>query len=391
MAGWFPCRALPRGLVVLALAALISGCGLWTRDTRPSPSPLPELEPRVHPQMVWNRDTGRGSGGHYRQLSPHLAGDRVVAAGAGGRVGAWTLEAGERLWETRLEADVTAGVGGGEGRVVVGTGEGRVIALDLEDGQVLWRQRLSSEVMAVSAVDQGGVVVRTNDGQLHALDAETGETAWMAGRTTPALSLRGVAVPVMLPGRVAAGFDDGRVTLFGLTRGNVLWETRAAIPSGRTELDRMADVDGRMAYAGGVLYVAGYQGRVMALSISDGRTLWQRELSSHRGLTLAGDRLLVTDARGRVWALDRTTGGPLWQQDRLQRRGVTVPVVMDGHAVVGDAEGYLHWLSLEDGRLLGRARGDSAGIMGTLRVRDGNLYALGHGGELAVVRLPAEK
>ncbi|SFM37605.1 Beta-barrel assembly machine subunit BamB [Ectothiorhodospira mobilis] len=391
MAASLHLRALPRLLALLALAALVSGCGLWTRDTTPPPSPLPELEAMVHPQAVWSRDTGSGSGGHYLQLSPHLAEDRVVAAGADGRVSAWTLEAGERLWETRLEGEITAGVGGGEGVVVVGTGEGRAVALDLEDGQILWRQRLSSEVMAVSGVDQGVVVVRTNDGHLYALDAETGETGWMAGRTTPALSLRGAAVPLLLPGRVAAGFDDGRVTLLGLARGNVLWETRAAVPSGRTELDRMADVDGRMAYADGVLYVAGYQGRVMALSISDGRTLWQRDLSSHRGLTLSGDRVLVTDAQGRVWALDRNTGGSLWQQDRLQRRGVTVPAVVASHAVVGDAEGYLHWLSLEDGRLLGRVRGDSAGIMGTLRVRDGTLYALGRGGELTAVRLPAEK
>ncbi|MFP4079596.1 MAG: outer membrane protein assembly factor BamB [Ectothiorhodospira sp.] len=382
-----------RGILVgLCLVTLLTGCGLWQRDMTQPPSPLPDLEdPEVQPRVLWNRDTGEGSGSHYLQFSPHLAADRIVAAGAGGRVSAWGLEEGEPLWDTRVEGPITAAVGGGEGRVIVGTGEGRAVALDLEDGEVLWRQRLSSEVMAVSAVDQGVVVLRTNDGHLHALDADTGEIGWVAGRTTPALSLRGAAVPLILRGRVAAGFDDGRVTLFGLSRGNALWEIRAAIPSGRTELERMADVDGHMAYADGVLYVAGYQGRVMALSVADGRTLWQRELSSHRGLTLAGDRVLVTDARGRIWALDRATGGPLWQQDRLERREVTVPAVMDGHAVVGDFEGHLHWLSLEDGRLLGRVRGDRSGIMGSLRVRDGTLYALGHSGELTAITLPAEE
>ncbi|WP_370642791.1 outer membrane protein assembly factor BamB [Ectothiorhodospira sp. 9905] len=383
-------KACERILVLLLAAALLTGCGLWSSDTSEPPAPLPEFEATLEPQGLWSRNTGAGSDGQYLQLSPFLGPESVVAVDAHGRVSAHALDDGDRLWQVNLNEPITAGVSGGGDRVIVGTGKGHAIALSLETGDELWRRTLTSEVQGISRVDQGAVIFRTNDGRLHALDARTGETGWTAGRTTPALSLRGTGAPLMLSGRVAAGFDNGRVVMLGLGRGNGLWEATVSTPSGRSELERMADVDGALAVEDGVLYAAGYQGRVMALALSDGRVLWQRDLSSYRGVSLAGQMLFLTDSEGHVWALDRRNGATLWQQDRLRLRRVTLPVVLGEHLVVGDYEGYLHWISPEDGALVGRARGDHQGIMGVPQVRDGVMYTLGRGGRLSAFTLPSE-
>ncbi|MCG5493009.1 outer membrane protein assembly factor BamB [Ectothiorhodospira haloalkaliphila] len=384
-------KAWKQTLVMLLAVSLLAGCGLWTRDTAEPPAPLPDFEAEVEPQVLWSRNTGAGSDGQYLQLSPFLGPESVVVVDARGRVSAHALDDGDRLWRVNLNERMTAGVSGGGERIMVGTGKGHAIALSLETGEELWRRTLTSEVKGISRVEQGAVVFRTNDGRLHALDARTGETGWTAGRTTPALSLRGAGRPLMLSGRVAAGFDNGRVLMLGLGRGNVLWEATVSTPSGRSELERMADVDGELAVADGVLYAAGYQGQVMALSLSDGRVLWQRDLSSYRGVSVAGQMLFVTDSEGHVWALDRRNGATLWQQDQLRLRNVTLPVILDQYVVVGDYEGYLHWISPEDGALVGRARGDRQGIMGVPQVRDGVMYTLGRGGRLSAFTLPLEE
>ncbi|SEP67055.1 outer membrane protein assembly factor BamB [Ectothiorhodospira magna] len=381
---------MARLLAVVMVAALVSGCGLWVKDTAEPPAPLPHIEAVVTPHVLWHRNVGRSGGTSHVQLSPYLTQDRIMVTDAQGRVSAWALEDGANLWRIHLQVPVTSGVNGGDGVVMVGTGHGEVIALDLEAGRELWRRRLSSEVMAVSAVEQGVMVARTNDGRLHALDVLTGEPRWLAGRTTPALSLRGAGMPLMISGRVLAGFDNGRLAMFGLTRGNVIWETALAVPSGRSELERMVDVDGALALAGGVVYGVAYQGRVAALGVADGRTLWQRELSSYRGVTVMGDLLLLTDAFGHVWALDRRNGATLWQQDMLRLRGVTLPVAVGEYVVVGDDEGYLHWLDPEDGTLVGRVRTDRHGIMGVPQVRADVVYVLGRGGNLSAVTLRSQ-
>jgi len=374
-----------RGLLLTFAVLALGGCGLFQRDNTEPPAPLPDYTAEISPSSVWERGAGSGAGRFYVYLVPLLHEDALYVTDAEGRVTALNLEDGRQRWSVNLSLPVTGGVGGGDGLVMVGTAKGEIHALDMESGETLWSRRLSSEVMAISTVAQDRVIARTNDGRVHALNAQTGEPEWLAGRTTPALTLRGVGQPVMTPGRVVVGFDNGRVLSLGLSRGNVLWETAVAIPSGRSELERMVDVDGHIQVIDGRVYAVSYQGRVAAMGLSDGRTFWERNFSSNRGLAVDGDQVFITDAEGHVWALDRSGGGTLWQQDLLRLRDVTAPVVLGDYVVVGDYQGYLHWLSREDGRLVGRVRTDSSGIMSRPIVHEGRLYVLGNGGRVAAV------
>lgn len=375
--------------VAAALLLLLSACGLWTRDTSEPPAPLPDFTAVGSPDILWSRSIGSGEDRFLWQLKPGVTDGLVVVADSRGRVSALDRQSGSPRWETRLDdARVAFGVGVGEGIAAVGTMDGDAIALDLDNGGEIWRTRLSSEVLALSPVAGGIVVARTNDGRLYALDRASGTVRWTVLRTTPALSLRGVHVPQVLPGRVLAGFDNGRLLMLGANRGNVLWESTVAAPSGRSELERLIDVDGHIPLYRGVAFAPTYQGRLTAVTLGSGDLIWARDFSSYQGGDIDSEAsvLVMTAADSHVWGLDPRNGGDLWQQRGLRLRGVTGPVAVGDQAVVGDYQGYLHWLNVRDGSILARTRVGSAPIVSRPVLADGVLYVIGGGGQISAIR-----
>ncbi|WP_026340765.1 outer membrane protein assembly factor BamB [Thioalkalivibrio sp. ALJT] len=377
-----------RLLFVSALILSLSACGLWQRDTTEPPASLPEFEAEGDAERLWSQSVGRGGERFLWQMYPGTDDDLVVISDAAGRVTGLDPESGSQRWEIRLDdARISAGVGVGEDIAVVGTLDGHAIALDLEGDGERWRVTLSSEVLAVSDVTRGLVVVRTNDGRVHALDAASGATQWTALRTTPSLSLRGAHRPQITAGRVLAGFDNGRLLMLGLNRGNVLWETTLGVPSGRTEVERMVDVDGYIPLYRGAVIATTYQGRLAALDLNSGEIFWTRDFSSYQGADVdtASDVLVATDAESHVWGLDPRNGADLWQTDALRLRGVTAPVVVGSHAIVGDYQGYLHWLDLEDGRIVARVRASSGAVVTRPELVNGVLYVVTDNGQITAV------
>lgn len=379
-----------RILLILLAVSLLGACGPWSRQAPgEAPAALPEFSPRFAPEVLWSRSIGAGGPAALWQMYPGVLEDRVLVADAGGRLTAVDRQNGTLLWTANLDsASVSAGVAVGEGQAVVGTLEGHVIAFSPRDGRERWRVGVSSEVIAVSRVVGNVVVVRTNDGRLHALEADTGVQRWSAIRSTPGLSLRGAHTPVMLPGRVLAGFDTGALALFEVGRGQTLWETAVAVPAGRSELERMVDVDGHIPVFRGVLIPSSYQGRLAALDLADGQILWTRSFSSFSGADVheASETLVATSSDSHVWGFDVRNGGDLWQQNGLRLRGLTAPVALADAVVVGDFQGYLHWLSWQDGDIIARVRVGSRPIVTRPVLHGGILYVLTEDGQLSAVR-----
>ncbi len=381
-------RVLRFSLLILTAFSL-TACGLWSRDLSEAPAPLPVFTALDTPDTLWSRSIGRGGDRFLWQIQPGIIDDLVVVADADGRVTALSRETGSPRWDNRLaDLRIAAGVGVGAGIAVVGTLDGEAVALNLENGDERWRTSLSSEVLAVSPVQGQTVVARTNDGRLHALDALSGTVRWTVLRTTPALSLRGVQVPVMLPGRVLASFDNGRLLMLGADRGNVLWEAVLGVPSGRSELERLIDADGHIPMYRGAAFASTYQGRLAALALDSGDLIWDREFSSYQGGDIHADSeiLVMTDADSHVWGLDPRNGGDLWQQSGLRLRGVTAPVVIGDQAVVGDYQGYLHWLDVTDGAVVARTRAGSSAIVTRPVLEDGVLYVVAGNGQVSAIR-----
>ncbi len=362
-----------RILVMAAIAVLATACDK-DKDVAP-PAELVDFDPSVSIDRVWSIGTKGGDDVLRLGLQPVAQGERVYVAGHGGDVRALELATGRDIWRASLDLDLSGGPAVGEGIVVVGSSGGELVALDAETGAKRWQVSTGGEVLAAPTVAGGIVVVRTVDGRLRGLKAADGVEAWNYEQPVPRLTLRGNGAPVVDGDMVFAGLDNGKVVALSLATGELLWTTTVAPAQGRTEIERLVDIDSAVRIFGDDVFVVGYQGRIAMLARATGQLWWGRDLSSHRGLAVDSDTLYVTAADSTVMALSRRDGTPVWSQDSLLRRSVTAPALVDGALVVGDFEGYLHWLDVTTGQLLARGK-TGGGRMSNAPVAAGGLLLL---------------
>ena len=371
------------------------------------PAELVRFDAEVNIKRLWRGSIGDGLGKKYLRLHPAIIADAVYTADAYGLVEARDRFSGKRRWRTRIgEPDqgflhtgifdrrdpgfVSGGVGTGGGMVLLGTTAGEVIALDSADGSETWRVEVGSEVLAPPTYGDDSIFVQTVDGRLLALEASNGEIRWSFDNQVPVLTLRGTATPVFHDqGVVIAGFANGKVSAIRAESGEPIWEHRVMLPEGRSELDRMADVDSRPLILGATLYTVAYQGRLKSLRLGDGSPLWERETSSFLDLAHGYGQLYVIDDEDTVEAVDLESAEPVWVQEQLFRRQLSSPVAYDNYVLVGDGDGYLHVLAQSDGRFLGRKRLDSKGIRSGPIVADNVVYVFGNSGSITALEIAA--
>ena len=377
-----------RLLVLVVASVWLSGCS-WLRgeDNIEPPFELTEIQSKVKLQRLWHQDVGAKIGEQYLKLSPAIDGGRVFAADVKGRVTAYDEATGKEIWETKTGIAVSSGVGVGEGLVLVGDSEAQVIALDWRDGHEVWRSEVTSEILSIPGADQGIVVIQSVDGKLAGLKASDGTRVWVYDRSVPVLSLRGTSSPMLVQGAVITAGDNGKLAVVDLARGLVAWETSIAVPRGRSELERMVDIDSQPQVWGGTIYTVTYQGQIAAVEGNTGRILWTREMSSAAGLGVDFSNVYVTDENSEVWALERDNSGSVWKQDKLTRRALTAPVAIGDYVAVADFEGYVHVLSRNTGEIVGRERADSKGVLAPLVVNGDILFVYGNGGTLSAYKI----
>ena len=360
-------------LVLVVLAFALGGCNwiksLGKKDNVEPPTPLADFTPTVQVQKIWSEGAGDGAGDSGARLAPTLVDGRLYAAGVDGTIEAIDAATGRTLWQKKLgerhgwwwkRGDSTLRWSGGPAvqgdLLVVGSLDGDVYALSSADGSDRWQAKVSSEVISRPAISGDIVVVRAVDGRLTGLDTKDGNRRWVFDQSVPALSLRGNSSPIVINDTVYDGFDNGKVVAVRLADGNPLWSQAFSTGEGRTEVERIADVDGDLLIAGENLYAIGYRGHVAALTAANGRPVWQRDISSYGGAAAGGNTLVLADADGNVWAYDLETGVSLWRQDQLKYRWLGTPAVQGKYVVIGDSEGFVHWLSLDEGKFAARER-----------------------------------
>ena len=392
----------PLGL--LLAVALIAGCGTPGEPEEAKPTRLKSFDEEVEVVTLWSRDLGQGGEDRAVRLRPALAGGRVFAASADGVLAAMRTSDGRRLWEVKIKSlydkqelaaaygegldVITGGVGLGGDLVVVGTTSGEVIAFNQSDGSLAWRVNASSEVLAPPQADDSLVVVQTIDGKVAAYDALDGARLWLYTSSTPSLTLRGTATPLLVEDFVIAGFANGRLAILGREDGLAAFDTRVAIAEGSSDLERLVDIDGKMALTtDGKLYVASFQGRLVGIDMGTGRLMWSEESSSLEGLDLGFGNVYLSHADSQLTAYNADSGRQVWTAEGLKHRGITAPVTIGSYVAVTDQDGYLHLLAQADGRFVGRRKVDGDGVKGGLVASDGRLYALGGGGKLSALEI----
>jgi outer membrane protein assembly factor BamB len=347
-----------RLLLPLSFAALLIAAGCSKdKDVEP-PATLVNFPQTLPVKRLW--DDGVGGGKKQTKLrlglGPAIDNGVVFAANHKGEMLAVSLETGRDVWVKKLKVPISAGPAAAFGIVVAGTSKGAVIALDGATGRQLWRAQINSELLSSPAISENVIVMRSVDGRLHGLDTHTGKLLWSVEQQVPRLSLRGTATPTVAKEIAISGFDNGKVMAVSLTTGDTIWDTALASPHGRTELDRLVDIDSAVRVVGDNVFATGFQGRTAMLALDSGQLWWSHDMSSYRGLSVDADNLYVTESDGIVVAMRQRDGAEVWRNDKLKRRGLSAPVVTSTAIAIADYQGYLHWLDKNTGELVARER-----------------------------------
>ena len=362
-----------------------SGCALFgggDEDPIEPPAELVPFEATLEVRKIWTARVGGDSERLRLGLSPATDGTRIYAGSYDGRAAAFDAREGDRLWAVDTDLPLAAGPGYDDGLVVFGTTDGDLLALDAETGEEVWRQSVGSEVLAPPAIGSNVVVVRSVDGRLRGFSTADGRLLWSVEQSVPALTMRGNTAPYIAGAVVVTGFDNGRLGAYEINSGEPMWEVAVAIPSGRTELDRLVDMSAGLQVVGNDVYAVGL-GRAVGVALETGLVIWQQDLSSYSGLGADFNHVYVTNEVSEVVALDRTAGTPRWRQDALRLRDLTAASRFGRAIVVGDLEGYVHWLDPDDGSFLARERASSQRIAAAPLVVGANIFTQSEDGTLA--------
>lgn len=393
-----------KALAVVILSSALFACSSTDDDEDKSglPAELTELNNKFEPKVLWERSVGDGSGDYFSRLKPIVANNKVYSASRAGDVIAYDQKTGEELWQvdlsdaknersfwsSRVSALLSGGPTVGLDKIYIGSENGKIYALNAQSGELAWEANIKGEVINAPAVESNIVVVNSASGIMKALDAETGTELWKAEQDVPALTLRGISTPVIASGGVLVGTGKGGIDVYILNSGQQGWSTEIGEATGSTELERVIDVDSAPVIFGDKIYAVSSRGNLAAIDLKSGRILWKRQYSSYRQISIYRNTIFLTNLRGHVYAIDRVNGIERWSNLALANRGVSGPAVVDNYVVVGDFEGYIHWLDQDTGEIVSRHEVDSSGIHSTPTVVDNVIYTQSRDGDLQAIETP---
>ena len=372
-------RAVMRvSTATLCVAALaVQGCAWLGIGDKKLPA-LSELKTN-NASVAWTANVGKSGGFMF---TPAFADRAVYAAGRDGSIYALSEEGGRVVTRMDAKSYLTGGVGAADGIIGV-AGKGEILAMDTS-GRSLWKAQIAGEVLAPPVLALGNMIVRTSDGRIIALNRIDGKRKWVYPRAAPALTLRTNASVLINRGVIYAGYPGGKLVALELDTGKPIWEATISLPRGSNELERIADVSGLPFLDDTRICAAVYQGRTGCLETLNGNVLWSREISSADGVAIDTRHLYVADTEGVVFALDKTNGATVWKQEKLKGRDPSTPITLKDRIVIGDRQGFVHVLSLENGDLTGRIATDGSRVVSLSANVDRAIVQTEKGGVFAI-------
>lgn len=334
-------------LVVLFSALVIQGCS----NSRPALPDLPALDAKVNLKTSWRTGVDGNFGESSERFNLVAEDDALFFVTEKGTVYELGQEKGKKRNTVSTEFKPSSGVTRHGDTVFFGTYDAKLVAVSLTNKSVLWEKTLSSEVLSEAVYAAGKLAIQTADGWLNVLDAESGDILWRAKEDLPSLTVRGTSAPIIVDGKVIAGFASGRLKAFSLQSGNLLWSYEVGKPEGRYEIERLSDIDGRLVVSNGVVYAVAYNGTLVALSLESGRPLWQRSIASSVGVAVKGELLIAVDMTSKVIALNAKNGTEVWENADLVERDLISPEFFRDYVAVMDRAGYVHLLDLNTGEI----------------------------------------
>jgi len=363
---------------------VLAGCAGNGEEIKPSP--LVKFQSEKSVKAIWSENIGASFGKKYHQLTPSILGSSIFATDTSGEVSSYDTKTGAKNWSVNLDTSISSGVGSGEGVVVVVSYTGDVYALSSANGDILWQVPVGGEVISQAQLNRALVVVQLVTGDVVALDKLTGEQLWVYTSNQPNLTLRGTSSPIVAQDATLVGLDNGKYAALDNKNGLVLWQHRISSAKGKSDIERLTDIDGKAILYKKVIYIPSYRGNLTALNPFNAQVLWRKPYSTYRGLAAANNTLFLSSDKDVVHAADTQTAAEIWRQDLLLNREITSPATILGTVAVGDKQGYIHFLAQDDGRFIARHKLGGA-LIGDMLVKDNVLYALSNNGRLTAMRI----
>ncbi len=376
---------LTRAGAILLTASVLAACS--NGPSLPEPADLQDISTSQSMTEHWQATVGQGNEQYSQSLQPVLQAGVVYTAAHTGQVSAYDAETGEQLWQIELSAGVSAGLGWSEGHLLVASSDGKLHMLASADGSEIWQVPTSSEVLAVPQSANNTILIQTIDGRITAYAAKTGELLWNHTSDLPNLTLRGTSTPVIDGAVSYAGFANGKLLAFDNNKGNIIWQQRISAPQGRSDMERLVDIDGPLQLVDGSLYVTAYQGNLTAVDALTGKVNWQQPISSFQAPAIYGGQVFVITEKSSVMAYDRQTGVEMWRNDDFLHRGLSQALALENLVMVLDSLGYAHLLDQATGVAVGRHKIGHRGA-GVGFVRHGkHVFVLGQDASLTRLSL----
>lgn len=370
-------------LALTVLTAALVGCSSGPKVEKIKPNPLPKMTQSKALAQVASYSLAANSTIDGLRLQADVANNVVFAADVKGEVVAYRGK--QRLWEKKVSKQgLSAGVEAAEGKVIVANKKGQLFALDQVKGDTLWTAQLTGSVLAPSLIQAGRVITIANDGTVYAHNLLTGQQMWTYALPNVQFSLRGQAAPVAVNERhVLIASANAYVYMLDAVTGVPLMQRRVAINDGRSDIQRLNDIDGDpVIYQGRLLITTSYQGQVTATDLATQQVIWSEDASSIRRPEVYDNKVFISKDNGEIVAYDLSTGQKIWNNNELLNRQLSNPVILGTDLVVGDMDGVLHILNPQAGQLIGRSK--AKGEVRSLRVIDNKLYVTTKKGTLTL-------
>ena len=367
-------------LTVLTLA--LTGCASKGKVEKVKPNPLPKLVQAKTLVPVFSNSVASTDEADPLRLRMDVDQGVVFTVNPNGEVEAFNGK--QRLWQKKVsKSGLTAGVEAADGIVVVGNAKGQLFALDQATGEQKWVVQLTGALLSPSLIQAGRVISVTNDGTVYANEVATGHQTWTYSLPNVQFSLRGMAAPVALDARnILIASSNAYIYVIDAISGVPKLQRRVAVSDGRSDIQRLIDIDGEPTVAGQFLITTSYQGQVTALDLATQQVIWSNDASSIQRPEVVGNGVFVAQTDGKIVAYEITSGQKLWENDQLLNRNLSNPVMLGQDLVVGDLDGVLHLLNPATGELVGRSK--TSGEVRTLRVIDNQLYVSTRKGALSI-------
>ncbi|WP_425879183.1 outer membrane protein assembly factor BamB [Acinetobacter sp. TWP2-2-3] len=368
-------------LTVLTLA--LAGCaGKTNKVPEVKPNPLPKLTQAKTLVPVFSTSVASTDAADPLRLRLDADNDVVFAIDPKGEVSAFKGK--QRLWQKKVSKDnLSSGVEAAEGLVVVGNQKGQLFALDQQTGEQKWTAQLTGALLAPSLIHAGRVISVSNDGTVYAHEIATGAQVWTYNLPNVQFSLRGMAAPVALDARnVLIASSNAYIYALDALSGVPKLQRRVAVSDGRSDIQRLVDIDGEPVVAGQFVVTTSYQGQVTVLDLASQQVVWSEDASSIQRPEVVGNGVFVAQTDGKIKAFEITSGQPLWENDQLLNRKLSNPVMLGTDLVVGDLDGVLHLIDPRTGQITGRSK--TSGEVRSLRVIDNQLYVSTRKGALSI-------